>query len=418
MDVLDAPDSAALRAALQESDLVLVHFWNTPELYEWLRTDLPPLRLSVWFHVAGDQPPHIITRDLIEFSDCAVASGDHTLASPRLKNLPNEVRSKLDLVPPGADWERLDGFEPNPHESFNVGYIGTVDFVKMHPDYVRMSSQANIPNAQFVVCGSGAGFPTLQRQAKAAGAAQRFQFRGYVENIQSVLRVLDVFGYPLCPENYSTAELVLQEAMYAGVPPVILPYGGAARLVKHSQTGLIVENETEYARALEYLHSHPEERARLGRNARAYAQEFFGAGNTAQQWHVIFEKMLQQPKRSRRWNQSHATQESGAELFIRALGDSSPQFRVSMSSTAEDERIAHERLIALSPPVLSNGDGGILRYRLYYPGDAYLRLWSGLVLQAQGHPALAAAEFVAARRLGLNEPRVSLYLAKVMENAI
>lgn len=415
IDVLDAPDSTTLHAALEASDIVLVHFWNTPELYEWLRADLPPLRFAFWFHVAGDQPPQIITRDLIEFSDCAVASSPHTLDSPRLKNLPPGLKSRLGIVPSGADWERLDGFEPKPHETFNVGYVGTVDFVKMHPHFVRMSALATIPHVQFIVCGSGGGFATLQRQAEAAGVAERFQFRGYLEDVRSVLQVLDVFGYPLCAENYSTAELALQEAMFAGIPPIVFPYGGAARLVKHNQTGLIVENETEYAHALEYLHSQPDERARLGRNARAHAQEFFGAAKSAEQWHLIFEKMLEQPKRMRRWNPAPAVQESGAELFIRSLGDSSPQFRASMTSGNEDERVANERLIAMSSPVLSGGDGGILSYRLHYPGDAYLRLWSGLVLQEQGHPALAAAEFVAAQRLGFQEPRVSAYLAKAME---
>jgi hypothetical protein len=62
----------------------------------------------------------------------------------------------------------------------------------------------------------------------------------------------------------------------------------------------------------------------------------------------------------------------------------------------------------------ANG-GGVLHYRRAFPQDAYLRLWAGLVLNWQGRPALAVAEFTQAARLGLDHWRVAWYRALAAE---
>src|SRR5256714_15389959 len=93
------------------------------------------------------------------------------------------------------------------------------DFSKMHPRYVAMSADVDVPGVRFVVCGAGAGFPALARQAEQLGVGDRFELRGWVDDIRPVIARLDVFGYPLCEDNYSASDLVLQEVMYAGVPP-------------------------------------------------------------------------------------------------------------------------------------------------------------------------------------------------------
>ncbi|MBW4576821.1 MAG: glycosyltransferase [Aphanothece sp. CMT-3BRIN-NPC111] len=185
------------------------------------------------------------------------------------------------MVYDAADLARVSCVRSKAPNTFNVGYIGTVHFLKMHPNYVAMSAMIDIPDVQFIVCGREDNYDLLKQQAQKLGVTETFDFRGYVEDIKSVIETLDVFGYPLCEGNYSTAELVLQEVTYAGVPPVIFPYGSAQRTVMHNHTGLIVNTELEYKEAIEYLYRHPEEQARLGCNAKEYAQRTFGAENAA-----------------------------------------------------------------------------------------------------------------------------------------
>jgi len=424
--VIDRTDRDALRGAIAAADVVHVHFWNHPALYDLLQSDLPPMRLLLWLHVAGDQPPQVITRPLLEFADCVLATSSYTLELPVLRDLPLEQRAKVAGTVAGApDFARLAGIQPRPHPTFNVGYIGTVDFAKMHPDYVTMSARIGIADVQFIVCGSGSGFGALKHQAQELGVAARFDLRGYVEDIRSVLEILDVFGYPLCADNYAAAELILQEAMYAGVPPVLFPYGAAPRIVIHNETGLIVQSAEEYRQAVEWLYQHPAERARLGRGAHHQARQQ-GAEQAAQQIAQLYERLLARPKRRRTWGERSAGGQPaplraaraaaglpGAARFIQSLGGAAPQFALSLRGQNVEEVLDAERQISVSSPALASaGGGGILQYRAYYPRDGHLRLWSGLVLQQWGRPALATGEFAAARALGCAHWRVSWYLAQ------
>jgi hypothetical protein len=333
-----------------------------------------------------------------------VASTPYTLDLPGLR----DVRRVMKMIQPAAGWDRVHGIRPVRHAGFNVGYIGTVDFAKMHPRYVAMSAAVDVSGVKFPVYGAGGGFPVLARQAEELGLADRFELRGWVEDIRPAIAGLDVFGYPLCEDNYSASELVLQEVMYAGVPPVVLPYGGAQRSVDHGRTGLVATDEEDYARQVEALHRSEDLRLRLGKAAREHAVRAWAPEVIASRWRDAYAELLQQPKRLRRvppiadLEGAPATGRAAAR-FARTLGSLAPQFERSLTASDTDELLEAERSIAASSPGLASADaGGVLHYRLHHPDDPYLRLWAGLVLLEQGRPALAAAELKRASDLGLS----------------
>jgi glycosyltransferase involved in cell wall biosynthesis/lysophospholipase L1-like esterase len=400
LDVLNAPGLREATEAIRAADVVQLHFWNSPELYELLFADLPPMRLLVWSHVAGEHLPQVLIPELIEFADQTIASSPYTTELPGLE--------ELDVIPAVAGWDRVEGVCRNEDSPFTVGFIGTLDFAKLHPSFVPMSARMNIPGGRFVVCGAGGALPALRRQASEHGNGARFDFRGYVEDIREALAMMDVFGYPLADGNSSTSELVLQEAMYAGVPPVVLGPGGARLAVVHNETGLVAEDEAEYQRAVEHLYAHPEERERLGAAAREHARRTWSAEKVAGRWVDTYHALVGRPKRTRRW--THVP-ETGAARFLQGLGRSAPQFAVSLGQD-EGDVLAADRHIADSKAVLCTGAGGILAYRDHYPDDGWLRAWAGLVLHRQGRRALATGELAAAVRLGCDEARVRRYLAR------
>jgi glycosyltransferase involved in cell wall biosynthesis len=404
LPLLDAPRREVLLERIAAADIVHVYFWNTPELHELLRAELPPLRLLVWVLVAGNTPPQVVTADMVERADSIVADG------PETATIALFAERTLAVIPPSVDADRVVPLQPKPHASFNVGYIGTVDFVKMHPRYAAMSVAADIPDARFVVCGSGDGFRTLAAQAEALGASDRFDLRGFVEDIGPVLATLDVFGYPLCPGNYSSTDLALQEAMYAGVPPVVLPHGGARHCVVDGETGIVAAGEDEYARALEHLHADAAERARLGRNAHEHARREWQPARLAERWSALYASLLRRPKRPRRPVAAESL--SGGAAFVAGLGGTAPQFATSLEAPGSNPARAAERAIAQSPDALFRLDGGILDYRRRYPDDPMLRLWAGLVLAERGHDALAVGELKAALELGCPSPCVEEHLGR------
>ena len=430
--VVNSNDRDTILSEMEHADIVHLHCWNNPQMYEFLQSELPAMRLLMWFHIAGDKPPQILTKELVDYADFALACSPYTYEHSVFQNLSAEVRlKKTGMVYGAADFERVADVNLKPHPTFNVGYIGHINFAKMHPNYVSMSARIDIPNVRFVVCGGGIQNYLLQ-QAQQLSVVERFDFRGHIEDIKSVIEILDVYGYPLCEDTYAASELNLQEVMYAGVPPVVFPYGGVKRLVIDNYTGLIVRSELEYKQAIEYLYHHPEERLRMGRNAREYARQIFGAENAAKKLNPIYERLMELPKRTREWGISvdesllyqpvllqdltgKSEQQSGANLFIQSLGNTEPEFTASMTSKNIQELFEADRKIATSSLLLSGGEGGILQYRNYFQNDGYLRLWSGLVHQQQEQKAVAVSEFSAAIYFGCNHWRVSWYLAQVAE---
>lgn len=426
VDVLDRPDRKRLHEALAAAEVVLVHWWNVPELAALFRAELPPLRLALWLHVGGYHAPQLLTPALIDFADLAVACSPHTHAHPVFAALPEAIRrERTAMVLAGAEFGRLEGLTPRVHAGFNVGYIGTLDPVKMHPEFVAMSCAVRVSGVRFVVCGGG-DIRWLTTAAEKLGRRESFDFRGVVEDIRGVLETLDVYGYPLCAETYAAAELNLQEAMFAGVPVVAFPHGGIARLIRHNETGLLVNSPAEYARAIEFLHRHPAERARLGANAAAFARAHWGAENAAREFNGHFTRLLAQPKRRRQWHEAGATLVAaerprdlainpGTRLFLESLADAAEPFLASIGGATLEECLAADERIAALPRLMHFT--GVLAYRNAHPRDPFLQFWTGLGLRHAGQPREALGVFVAAQQCGFTAPRLMWHFARAAELA-
>ncbi|MDT9200119.1 glycosyltransferase family 4 protein [Limnospira fusiformis KN01] len=430
LSVVNTTKREEICSEMEKADIVHIHYWNNPQMCEFLRSELPATRLLIWFHIAGEHPPQVITRDLVDYADFAIPCNPYSRKLPVFENLPPEVKlKKVGMVYDAADFARVADVQPKPHDTFNVGYIGSVSFSKMHRNYVSMSAAANIPHVKFVVCGGGI-HNFLKQEAEQLGASEKFNFRGFVEDIKSEIEKFDVYGYPLCEDTYAAAELNLQEVMYGGVPPVVFPHGGIRSLVMNNYTGLVVDSELEYSQALEYLYHHPEERSRLGDNAREYAKQIFGAENAAKELNPIYEKLMELPKQTRQWGfpREYSFLDKpvsildvvgvdqkflGSQLFVESIDEIVTDFSISMTSQNIQRLFKAEKNIAQSSTLLSRGEGSFSQYADHYPEDGYLRLWRGLVMHALSLNQQAISEFAAAIENGCNHWRVFWYLAQV-----
>ena len=265
----------------------------------------------------------------------------------------------------------------------------------MHPEFTALSLAVGT-RAPAHSQGNRRRLAGLRREAEAAGAPERFDIAGYVPDPAALFAEFDIFGYPLCADNYSSLELVLQEAMFPG-PPVVLPYGGAARTVTDGVTGIVATDEAGYSKAVGRLCADPELRARLGAQARSHAEARWSQAISGAAWDGLYRELLELPKRPRGWPEPPP--ETGAQAFIAALGPTADVFAASLAGDP-----AADEAIAASSPVLGWADGGVIPAPL--PTDSHLHLWAGLVLAARGRRALAAGEFAAAKRAGLDPERV------------
>jgi hypothetical protein len=185
---------------------------------------------------------------------------------------------------------------------------------------------------------------------------------------------------------------------------VVFPHGGLDTLVRHGKTGLVAEQPAKYSQAIEWLFDHPAERKRLGEQAARDAREQFGGARTAAQMAAAYEQLLMLPKR-RRWLPSF----TGAAALLASLDGHDDSPLAASLAGREPAASAADEAISLLGPVWRHV---ILQYRVAYPSDPHLRLWSGLVLAAE-RPALAATELRASELLGITADRIDRHRARL-----
>jgi glycosyltransferase involved in cell wall biosynthesis len=429
--IVSVPDRATLAGLVGAADVVHVHFWNTPELYDVLRTPGPSRRTVMWSHVNGLVAPHVVTPELVRHSTAFVATSARSLAIPA-------VQAALDagtghVVPAAADPKRLRPRLIRSGAGLTVGTVCSLDFTKLHRDFVAICAAVTAPVERFVVCGSGPARGTLLREAAAAGLATRIECRGHVEDVGTVLAGIDVLLHPLCPDNTTTCDLALQEALLAGVPAVVMPHGGAADLVQHDETGLVADTPAACATAIDRLCGDLLLRQRLGTTAAARAAVRHSPAAMALRFHALYDEACRTPKHlpadplppaRSEWR---IDGESGAARFVRSLGDRAEPFAVALCNAsgpaAADDDAIDAAIEAVGPLLAGPGGGGVQHYRGFYPSDPLLRFWSGLVFLGQGRPALAAAEFrgpptlLGLPTLGAEGPRVQRHLVRALAAA-
>jgi glycosyltransferase involved in cell wall biosynthesis len=383
IEVNARPDD--ISSELAGADIVQVEYFNHPLLLQFLASIRVETRLLVWCHVAGDAPPNVITVDLADFADLLVTTSEYSYRLPKLAQCAN-VR----YVHGPASGERAKELLKLPvgGAGNTVGYIGTVDFVKMHRDYIRLHCAIDLPALRVVVCGAqaypdGETIATLKAEAAAYGRSDVFEFRGYVKQVTDAFGEFDVYGYPLCPGNYASIELNLQEAMYAAVPPVVLRDGAAAAMVADGQTGYVVADERAYAAAVTRLLTAPPERYRLGLAARKHALATFGSLDAAHRMNALYDELMLKPKRSRRWSFGpfgEGVRYLGAASFLAALGEFAQPFRLALSADPDQRREGEHTIRSLSahPTMGSSGFGSVRHYFKYFPDDPFLRYWTAL----------------------------------------
>lgn len=253
------------------ADIVLVHWYDHPLLIQHILTsDLPPCRLIFWCH----KNTH--------YSSAVKTFPDMWINTSPVQGPKKYIWSTRDMRP-------FQAIKKVAHEGFNVGYIGTVDYKKMHPLFFDLCSQIKIPDVHFYVIGEN---KTIDEDRP------NFTFTGKVDDIKPYLAKMDLFGYPLHPNHYGTCEQVIGEAMCAGVPPVTLNNSAERYIIDSSFNGFRASLNM-YPKVIENLANQPVIRNWMGGNAKDIAHSVYNHKFMLQEWDKVFNEIMDQPKRKR-----------------------------------------------------------------------------------------------------------------------
>jgi glycosyltransferase involved in cell wall biosynthesis len=124
------------------------------------------------------------------------------------------------------------------------------------------------------------------------GLESRVRLLGFRNDVPDLLRMADVFAFSSLWEAMGRS---MVEAMLLGRPVVAPAIYGIPEIVHHQQTGLLydVGNVEQLAAHLTHLLKHPEERRRLGQNARQLTRSLFDVSNMVAQIEHVYEQLLQ-----------------------------------------------------------------------------------------------------------------------------
>lgn len=376
-------DHEGLLSKISRADVVLIHWWNHPLLYALLvRETLPPARIIFWSHISGFHAPYVFNKPALHYPDLFVFTSPLSLDLPEVKGLQEERQKALCVIWSTGGVEHTASVQSKPHSGFNIGYIGTVDYGKLHPHFLRMSGNVTIPDVHFIVCG-GPSEKQIKEEAGQYGGDKRFTFTGQIDDINNYLETFDVFGYPLASYHYGTCEQSLGESMAAGIPPVVLANRTESHIVEHDVTGIVVQNEDAYTQAIEGLYHNPDLRQRLAKNARKAARERYSLDTMVNHWENVFYEALRFPKTSRQWTgRRRGKNVSAAHVFIESLGVYGREFENSLTARNEKSRKAAldsiKKLYSSSHLWRANTRGTANHYSLFFPGDNDLKLWRDL----------------------------------------
>lgn len=302
---------------IKNVDIILIHFWNHPLLYDFLiRNELPESRVILWSHISGFTPPNIFTQKALSYPDKFVFTTPLSFNTKEVKEF--EDKAKFEAVWSTGGIEHVKNIKPKPHKGFNIGYIGTLDYSKLHPDFLNICSKIDIPDVRFIVCGDEKHLD-LKRQAQELGISDKFEFTGQVQDVSTYLKIFDVFGYPLNPQHYGTCDQVLQEALSAGVVPVALNNPMENYMLKNGEIGIIANSKDEYIFSIEKLYYNENLRQELSKKAKEYAISQYSLEKLKNDWYKIFDEILKSEKTSKKW-EIKSDDLTHFDIFMESLG--------------------------------------------------------------------------------------------------
>lgn len=293
-----APGMDDLEDMARDADIVQFDWWNHPLLAGVMYNlrDVP-MRSVVWAHNSGCYHPYI-KPEFVAMPDHFVFSSQYSLENPYWKTPPAKS-VKWSVINSSGGFANTQDVPLVPHDGFNVGYVGTLGYMKLLPEFVDWCKEiADIPRIRFVMIGRIPTPNQVLADAERTGIADRFVFKGYVDDLPAELAQLDAMGYLLNPHHHGTTENALLEAMSMGITPVCINQCAEKYLIANHYSGLLVRNKQEYRSVMAQIHNHPVIRERLGQAAREQVLNFLNIRNTLDKFGHVYDAVVKKKRRA------------------------------------------------------------------------------------------------------------------------
>lgn len=263
------------REEVSKADVVVVNWWHHPLTYRTLMNIANvPSRLVLWCHVNGLHYPGL-NPEFISCFDACMFTSKVTFENERWNTRErDEIYAKSTLVYGMGDFHPEEFSRKNDYEvrqgKMCVGYVGSLDYAKIHPDFTDWIKAAVEENED--ICFELAGDVTSEFESDIMeqSLSEHAKFLGFREDIKELIAKWDAFIYLLNPYNFATTENALLEAMACGLPVVASDGTVERTIIEDGTDGILAGDRKSFAAELNRLSQSYELRKTLGEKARAH----------------------------------------------------------------------------------------------------------------------------------------------------
>jgi glycosyltransferase involved in cell wall biosynthesis len=248
---------------------------------------------------------------LLPFVDLAVANSEGGREHLQRSGAPN---SKIRVIANGVNLGRLRPSVENIAAHRRrlgagdgtpvIGILAGLKHIKGQDAFLRAAAEVAMerPEARFAIVGEGPMRQELESLARQLRISERVVFFGHQDRVADFLALFDMLvSASRGSEGHSNSIL---EAMALGVPVIATDIGGNRELVRHGETGLLVEadNHSALATAILELLRRPDLARDCAAGAHAMIAERFTLEGMVSSYEALYEQALHRwmPSASRR----------------------------------------------------------------------------------------------------------------------
>ena len=378
VDVFWPHDKRELIKIISDADIVQLEWWHHPLALGFLR-DLSqiPIRLTVWSHISGCNYP-VIPAGFIDLPEHFFFTTAYSYENPFWNEVERQsIESKSTVACGTGGYDNVSEVVPRSHSGFNIGFIGTLDFRKLNPEFVDFCAEVKIPDAKFILVGNPENKQNIIKQAHEKDLENKLEFTGFTNDVKSEFERFDIFGYLLNPDHYGSTDNALLEAMGAGMPIIVLNQCGEKHVIRNMETGIIINSKKEYGEAVKYLYDNPEVRVRLGENAKKSALNEFSPGSTMEKLHSQYNKVISRPKTCYQFEEIFGIEPS--QWFVSGLGMERHIFEEFTGNRIKNKTDIRDQVHNSGDILKGSTKSSIPHFYRYFPFDTNLKYWDQII---------------------------------------
>ncbi len=377
VDVFWSQEKKDITEIINNSDIVQLEWWHHPLVLKFLKyLSKIKIRLTIWSHISGCNYP-IIPAKFVDLPEHFFFTTNYSYENPFWSKSEKErIMHKSSVSCGSGGFGNVTDLVHKSHSGFNVGYIGTLDFIKLNPEFVDFCSKVNISGVKFIMVGNPENKKNILQQAYKLNIENKFEFTGFTNNVKAEFERFDIFGYLLNSNHYGTTDNALLEAMGAGMAIIVLNQCGEKHIIKHMENGIIVDNKEEYGKAVNYLYKNPDERKRLGDNAKKDAFTELSPHNTMTKLHYEYNNIIKKSKKCYNFEDIYGIQPY--QWFLKGLGKDRSIFE-GCTVTKTDDKDFKENVKNSSEILKGNTKSSIPHFFKYNQNDEVLKYWNKII---------------------------------------